>query len=80
MCVTARKSYTNHRFSNLEPRIKKKFNLHLDSHFVFCSYEGECRGHFNFVSFQFTRQQRLFRKLLQINHITVNILTATVNV
>ena len=25
-------------------------NLHFDSHFVFYSYEGVCRGHFDFLN------------------------------
>ena len=27
----------------------KVFNLHFDSHFVSCSYEGEFRRHFRFL-------------------------------
>ena len=44
------------KFTNSEPQIKKKFNLHFDSHFASCLYEGEFRGHFVFFSFKFTRQ------------------------
>ena len=50
MCVSAPKSCKNHTFINLEPEIKTKFNLHFDTHFVSCSYEGECCGHFGFLN------------------------------
>ena len=60
MCVSASKSCQNHKLSNPEQQIqKKRFNLHIDSLVVSCSYEGESRGHFGFFSFKFTRQQRL---------------------
>ena len=35
---------------------KKKFNLHFDSHFVSCLYEGKFRDHFGFFLSKFTRQ------------------------
>ena len=51
------------------------FNLHFDSHFVTCSYEGEFRGHFGFLHLNLLVKKSYFRptKLTQINHTIINI-------
>ena len=48
MFFLASKSYKINNLNNSEPEIKKRFNLHFDSHFVSCSYGDEFRGHFEF--------------------------------
>ena len=60
--------------------------LHFDSHFVFCSNKDECRGHFEFVYVNLLASTMYvwFSKLLQLNHIIVNmfngIFIVTVNI
>ena len=62
------------------------FNLHFDSHFVSCSYDGEFRGHFGFFHSNLLVSNFYFwsTKLTQINHTIVNIssgiLILTVNI
>ena len=48
MLVSAPKSHKINTLSNSEQQLKKRFNLHIDCHFVSCLYEGEVRGHFDF--------------------------------
>ena len=48
MLVSAPKSQKINKLSNSEPQIKKRFNLHFDSHFVSYIYEDKFRGHFEF--------------------------------
>ena len=48
MLVSAPKSHKINILSNSESQIKKRLNLHFDSHFLSCSYEGKFRGHFGF--------------------------------
>ena len=54
---------------------QKKFNLHFDSHFVSCSYEGKFRSQFGFVHLNlFVSNFYLWcNKLTQINHVIGNI-------
>ena len=51
------------------------FYLHFDSHFVFCSYEGEFRGHFGFFPSNLVVSNFYFwsTMLTQINHTILNI-------
>ena len=50
-------------------------NLHFDSHFVTCSYEGQFRGHFGFFHSNLLVSNFYLwsNKLTQINHAIVNI-------
>ena len=50
------------------------FNLQFDSHFVFCSYQGECLFHFGFFHSNLPVRIVYFWsiKLLQLNRIIVN--------
>ena len=50
------------------------FNLHFDSHFVLCSYKGECRGHYGFFHLNLLLSNVYFwsTKILQLNHVIVN--------
>ena len=75
MFFSAIKSYKIKTNSNFAPQIKKKFNLHFDSHFVSCSFEGECRGHFGFFHLNLLASNFYFwsAKLTQIKHIIVTI-------
>ena len=53
------------------------FNLHFDSHFVSCSYEGKFRSHFGFFHLNLLVSNFYLwsTKLTQINHIIVNIVS-----
>ena len=59
-------------------QIKKVFNLHFDSHFVSCSYEGEFRRHFDFFRLNLLVSNFYFwsTMLTEINHTIVNIFSA----
>ena len=76
MFVLVPKSYKINKLSNFVPQTKKKrFILHFDSHFVFCSIEDEFCGHFFFllnllVSNVYSYSTNM---LPQIRHIIVNI-------
>ena len=65
---------------------KKMFYLHFASHFVSCSYEGEFRGHFEFVHSNLRVSSFYFwsTMLTKISHTIVNIfsgiLIVTVNI
>ena len=65
---------------------KKEFNLHFDSHFISCSYEGEFRDHFGFLYSNLLVSNFYLRsnKLTQMNHVIViifsGILIVTVNI
>ena len=67
-------------------KYKQMFNLHFDSLFVVCSYEGEYRGHFDFFHLNLLVSNVYFwsTTLLQLNHIIVNmfsgIFIVTVNI
>ena len=76
-CVFRPQSHTeSHKFSSLEPQIQKKRCLIviLKAILFFCSYEGECRGHFGFFNLNLLPSNVYFwsTKLLQLNHVIVN--------
>ena len=62
------------------------FNLHLDSHFVSCSYKGEFRRHFGFFHLNLLVSNFYFWSAMftEINHTIINIfsgiLIVTVNI
>ena len=67
------------RFSNLMPQLQKIFYLHFDNHFVSCSYESaHVAAILDFFHLNLLASNVLLwsTKLLQLNHIIVNMFSS----